>query len=194
MDDITSQRDRWARLFQEQRAGLEIQYQCDRRGRVFELTSTGALLGRSYGGPLYYMGQVTNREARTVEVWQGYHDPRLHGLLCQALCEAGFPWPRARFNPVPDERPSSVVVRRRVGVQRLMPVVSRFLGAFPLLATCLEQLESAGLQLINSRPADGTRPNPELEFWTDAARKSGNPPRPPAPAKQPQLRRHPGQK
>jgi len=181
MDDINGQRERWTRLFQEQRAGMEIQYQCGRLGRVFEIASTGTLLARSFGGPLWNMGTVVNRESRTVEMWQGYHDSKLHGELCQTLAEAGFPWPRARFNPLPDERNSAVLVRRRVGVQRMMPIVTRFLRAFPALNTSLEKLETAGMHLIDSRPADGTLPNPELEFWTAAARGSG----PPSPSKQP---------
>ena len=94
---------------------------------MFEIASTGTLSARSYGGPLWNMGTVVNRESRTVETWQGYYDSALHGELCRTLAQAGFPWPRARFNPLPDERNSAVLVRRRVGVQRMMPIVTRFL-------------------------------------------------------------------
>ncbi len=86
---------------------------------------------------------------------------------------------------VPDERPSSIVVKRGTGYEREMTMVSRLLRAHPLLHGCLDDVEAAGLQLTEARPPDGTVPNPELELWTEQARLAGapRPPRPPGPGK-----------
>lgn len=160
----------WARRLRNKPAKLQVLYQSGGRHESYTLTSDGALTARPNGGPKWMGGSVMNQELPTVGIWRGEADPRLHGRLCQALIEAGFPMPRKPYCLVPDEHISEVGIKRGRLVEDFMPAVSNLRRAHPLLGDALNELEYTGYCLIKDTAAHGSIPNPELHRWTDDAR------------------------
>jgi len=163
--ELDELRDAWAVLLRDDPEGVRIEL-CAHQETIAGVDPDGRLVVRKRGGPIHYMGSVSNFMAAVVPAWRAQIAPPRHRAMLDHLRAAAFPVGLGADGTfVPDEIPSVITLEHRSGRRATMLATHNAVEGNRDLAYVVGEL-GALATLLASKPPTARLPNPELDEWS----------------------------